>query len=207
MEKYQRIKVKTWFLEYNSEHKIGAIREEINSHRWIPENVKSYLANYREIGNQYGWTGRLLMTDLELRELISSPSIFCFHLIYQNQIAGYFEIEVRENSAEIVYLGLKSNYIGKGLGKSLIQSSINESLKRADKVWLHTCEYDHPNALNSYKKCGFEVIKDTIDEAHYPTTFLETWKISNNRICFSTFVINHFSIGAFFSTYENDQIF
>lgn len=29
----------------------------------------------------------------------------------------------------------------------------------ARRVWLHTCTYDHPNALNNYLKSGFQVFK------------------------------------------------
>jgi hypothetical protein len=29
----------------------------------------------------------------------------------------------------------------------------------ARRVWLHTCTYDHPNALTNYLKSGFKVFK------------------------------------------------
>jgi len=54
------------------------------------------------------------------------------------------------------------DFIGRGLGGALLTSAIENALAWApppSRVWVHTCNRDHPNALNNYQAKGFKIYK------------------------------------------------
>ena len=56
--------------------------------------------------------------------------------------------------------GLTPPFIGRGYGGPLLDSAVQNAFAwGADRVWVHTCNYDHPNALNNYLKSGFQIFK------------------------------------------------
>jgi GNAT superfamily N-acetyltransferase len=75
--------------------------------------------------------------------------------------AGYFELELQANgNVEIVQLGLLPQFIGQGLGGALVSAAVRRAWAAgATRVWLHTCSFDHPYALNGYKARGFNIFK------------------------------------------------
>lgn len=79
--------------------------------------------------------------------------------------AGYVELEQQGTAVEVVYFGLAEAFIGQGLGGWLL----TEGLRRAwavpgtERVWLHTCSLDGPNALANYRARGLEVTGETIE--------------------------------------------
>src|SRR5437588_207303 len=93
---------------------------------------------------------------------------------YDNALAGYYEL--RRNHApsapsyrdeykgevEIAYFGLLPDFIGRGLGSALLTSAIENAWAWAptpSRVWVHTCNRDHPNALYNYQAGGFKIYK------------------------------------------------
>jgi GNAT superfamily N-acetyltransferase len=102
----------------------------------------------------WGWTGRLLKTREELAALLQSPENEVWLFYSGNELAGFFELVRAGAETEIVYLGLLPEWIGKGLGQTLIRTAVAMAGKNGEKVWLHTCERDHPSALKSYLKAG-----------------------------------------------------
>lgn len=36
------------------------------------------------------------------------------------------------------------------------------------RIWLHTDEWDHPNAIRTYERVGFVVYKQQPEKAHTP---------------------------------------
>ena len=51
-------------------------------------------------------------------------------------------------------------FIGRGHGKALLQDAITKAWEfGGNRVWLHTCSLDHPQALSNYLARGFRVFK------------------------------------------------
>src|SRR4030095_14361795 len=53
--------------------------------------------------------------------------------------------------------GLLPEFIGRGLGGPLLTSAIEEAWRTspsASRVWVHTCNLDHPSALGNYQARG-----------------------------------------------------
>ncbi len=166
---YKKVPVRTWFLTFEGNPPdISFPDDSIQVERWTNPPLDEYLEIYKEIGQVWGWSGRLLKSAEELEEILHSPSNEVWLFRKYNEIAGFFELVRAENETEIVYLGLRPAWIGKGLGHKLILSSVSVADPTTCKVWLHTCERDHPGALKAYLKAGFKIEKELILMEYYP---------------------------------------
>jgi GNAT superfamily N-acetyltransferase len=116
---------------------------------------------YREVGKNYYWTDRLGWTEEEIRAYLSQPNVTLWLMTYDAETAGYFELKKSEdNSTEIAYFGLIEKFIGRGLGKHLLTSAVEQAwADGAIRVWLHTCTDDDRAALPNYLKRGFKPYK------------------------------------------------
>jgi len=166
---YKKIPVRTWFLTYAGElPKANSLENSISFKRWENPSVEEYLEIYEEVGRKWGWTGRLLKSTEELTEILQSENYEVWLFKVENKVAGFFELLRSESDTEIVYLGLKPEWIGKGLGRKLIQASVYVAGQNGEKVWLHTCERDHASALQAYQKLGFRIEEEITLMEYYP---------------------------------------
>jgi len=164
---YKQIPVKTWFLKFEGTMPdISSYEKSIQF--WKNPDAEAYLKLYKEVGSAWGWTGRLLMPREELAKILNSVHNEVWLFKVENEVAGFFELVRSENETEMVYLGLKPDWIGKGLGQKLIQAAIAKAGQNGEKVWLHTCERDHESALKAYQKAGFKIEKELISLEYYP---------------------------------------
>ena len=79
-----------------------------------------------------------------------------------DDLVGFFELlyNPQLKETEISYFGLLEQYIGKGIGGYALSEAIKNSFERdINRVWLHTCTLDHPNALKNYIARGMTVFK------------------------------------------------
>jgi len=70
--------------------------------------------------------------------------------------------QIETEDVEIAYFGLLPEYIGRGLGGALLASAIENAWAWSptpSRVWVHTCNRDHPNALANYQARGFKIYK------------------------------------------------
>lgn len=165
---YTPISVKTWFLAFEGPLPDISLPGSIRIEEWENPPVEAYLELYKEVGRAWGWTGRLLKSPEELTTILNSENNEVWLFRTENKIAGFFELVRSESETEIVYLGLKPEWIGKGLGQLLIRASVSMAGQNGEKVWLHTCERDHPTALKAYLKAGFKIKKETVSLEYYP---------------------------------------
>jgi len=97
-----------------------------------------------------------------------------FAAYYDNAAVGYYELrrsyasstashsDEYEGEVEIAYFGLLPDSIGRGLGSALLMTAIENAwawTPTPSRVWVHTCNRDHPNALNNYQARGFKIYK------------------------------------------------
>jgi RimJ/RimL family protein N-acetyltransferase len=122
-------------------------------------STAAYLTLYREIGGPVGWDTRLLMSEAELAELLSSSRSTLYLLRHKENTVGICEFYRSENKeAELQHFGLAASTQGKGLGLPfLLNATAAEFDGGITRIWLHTDEWDNPASQQTYAKAGFTV--------------------------------------------------
>ena len=117
---------------------------------------------YKNIGKKHKWTDRLVWTETQWIDYVSSKKVKTYILKYQNDLAGYFELIFHsdEKEVEIAYFGLLEEFQNKKLGSYLLSQAIKKSFNsKVNRVWVHTCSLDHKNALKNYIARGMKIFK------------------------------------------------
>ncbi|MGI9437600.1 MAG: GNAT family N-acetyltransferase [Geminicoccaceae bacterium] len=111
------------------------------------------------IGAEWTWTARRLMSDAELVDIIRAPMVELNILWIDGVPAGLAEIDRRASpDLELSYFGLIPDFVGKGLGGFFLNWAIDHAWTAGPRrLWVHTCDLDHPNALPVYRRAGFQV--------------------------------------------------
>jgi GNAT superfamily N-acetyltransferase len=123
-------------------------------------DVPFYRFLYSAVGEHWRWRDRLHLTDDQLETVLSDPATTVDVMYVDGVPVGYVELVREAHSTEIAYFGLRSGYIGRGLGKHLLSWGVAQAWSDgAQRVWLHTCNLDSPYALDNYLKRGFSVYK------------------------------------------------
>ena len=117
---------------------------------------------YKQVGKKHRWIDRLIWSDEKWMTYISNKNLETYVISKSDELVGFFELlynpELKET--EISYFGLLEEYIGKGIGGFALSSAIRKAFeKNINRVWLHTCTLDHPNALKNYIARGMTVFK------------------------------------------------
>ena len=120
---------------------------------------------YFRVGEQWDWIDKRPWTDEQWKEYAAAAELCTFAGYYDDVLAGYYELRRdTEGGVEIAYFGLLPEFIGRGLGGALLTSAIEEAWARRGgivptRVWVHTCNRDHPQALANYQARGMIVYK------------------------------------------------
>ena len=118
---------------------------------------------YLRVGNQWDWTDKRPWTADQWKEYATAPELRTFAGYYDDALAGYYELRRdKEGGIEIAYFGLLPEWIGRGLGGALLTSAIERAWRmepNPSRVWVHTCNRDHPQALANYQARGMIVYK------------------------------------------------
>ncbi|MDC1154931.1 GNAT family N-acetyltransferase [Candidatus Pelagibacter sp.] len=136
------------------------IEKECSVKLIFPVNFQINRFFYKNVGKRHHWVDRLIWSEKQWIDYVSSKKIRTYVLKYKNDLAGYFELILHENEIEIAYLGLLEEYQNKKLGSYLLSSAIKNSfIEKPNRVWVHTCSLDHKNALNNYLSRGMKIFK------------------------------------------------
>jgi len=133
-------------------------------------SIAFYRFLYAAVGEPWTWTVRRCLSDAELAAILDDPRVEVNVLWADGVPAGYAELDRRAPpDVELAYLGLMPEFIGQGLGAYLLDWAIHHAWRgRPRRLWLHTCDLDHPRALDFYQKLGFRIYDRRTTEAHLP---------------------------------------
>jgi GNAT superfamily N-acetyltransferase len=122
-----------------------------------PHDLEAYRQLFRKVGEDLMWFSRLIMPDEELRGILGHPEIESYGLYYDATPIGVLELDFKEMpNCELAFFGLAKDVIGGGIGRALMNVAIEKAWARPiNRFWVHTCHYDHPNALGFYRRSGF----------------------------------------------------
>ena len=153
------------YLEINSIEDLNDVNdptEEYSLNLLEPQNFQLNKFFYKNIGKKHKWIDRLVWTENQWIDYVSSEKVKTYVLKYKDDLAGFFELifHSEENEVEIAYFGILEEYQNKKLGSYLLSQAIQKSFKRdINRVWVHTCSLDHKNALNNYIARGMKIFK------------------------------------------------
>jgi GNAT superfamily N-acetyltransferase len=153
------------YLEINSIEDLNKVtdpQEEYSLNLLDPQNFQLNKFFYKNIGKKHKWIDRLVWTENQWIDYVSSEKVKTYVLKYKEDLAGFFELifHSEKNEIEIAYFGILEEYQNKKLGSYLLSQAIQKSFKRdINRVWVHTCSLDHKNALNNYIARGMKIFK------------------------------------------------
>jgi ribosomal protein S18 acetylase RimI-like enzyme len=153
------------YLEINSIEDLNDVNdptEEYSLNLLEPQNFQLNKFFYKNIGKKHKWIDRLVWTENQWIDYVSSEKVKTYVLKYKDDLAGFFELifHSEKNEVEIAYFGILEEFQNKKLGSYLLSQAIQKSFKRdINRVWVHTCSLDHKNALNNYIARGMKIFK------------------------------------------------
>jgi len=120
---------------------------------------------YRRVGEEWLWISKIRMPDAELAAIIQSPLMEIYALAHEGRDEGLLELDFREpGQCEFVSFGLTERLVGIGAGRWLMNRALELAWSRpVDRVWLHTCTFDHPAALAFYQRSGFRPFRRQVE--------------------------------------------
>ncbi len=124
--------------------------------------IQTYNDAYHYLWTDGGaWYLDKIYKKTEFKQELLSPAIFYFLIYDADQAIGYFKIKKNviapfpeSHCIEIEKLYLLKEYIGKGIGKTIMEFIVSRSKEQARPVlWLKVMESSPAKYL--YEKCGF----------------------------------------------------
>ena len=115
---------------------------------------------YTAVGWRWAWYGRLAWDYARWLRYVSG-AVETWVAYVSGTPAGYFELEAQADAnVELAFFGLMPSFVGKGLGGALLSDAVRHAWEQGTRrVWVHTCDLDHPRALANYQARGFRVFK------------------------------------------------
>lgn len=131
----------------------------------IGGDLARYRRLYREVGEPWLWSSRVLTADAALQEILDDPQVEALALHADGADIGLLELDFRvAGECELAFLGVVPGAIGNGAGRFLMSAAIQRAFARpVARFWLHTCTLDHPGALAFYLRSGFRAYKRAVE--------------------------------------------
>ncbi|BBK43834.1 N-acetyltransferase [Allostella vacuolata] len=133
--------------------------------RAAPPTVGFYRFLYDSVGWDWLWFVRRRMPDERLAAIIGDEAVEVYVLYAAGTPAAYVELDFRQGpDVELAYLGVLPEFAGRGFGGYLLDWAIDSAWSRAatTRLWIHTCSWDQPRALQLYQKAGFQPFRQEV---------------------------------------------
>ena len=153
------------YLEINSVKDLNEVvkpNKDCSLNLLEPINFQLNKFFYKNVGKKHKWTDRLVWTEAQWIDYVSSKKVRTYVFKYKNDLAGFFELIFHsdEKEVEIAYFGLLEEFQNKKLGSYLLSQAIKKSFNnKVKRGWVHTCSLDHKNALKNYIARGMKIFK------------------------------------------------
>ena len=125
---------------------------------------------YTAIGGDWFWIDRLSWSYQDWMNYLNRNNLETWLFTQKGFPFGYCELEQNDRDVEIVYFGLLPAFAEQGLGGWALTCAAQRAWERgASRVWVHTCDLDHPAARENYRSRGFveyqqETKRETLPE-------------------------------------------
>ncbi|MBZ0218794.1 MAG: GNAT family N-acetyltransferase [Fimbriimonadaceae bacterium] len=160
------------YLEMHSAppRKSGVARPDLTLEQVENPDPVWYRGIYSAIGEEFLWFSRIVMPDDKLCDILQDPKAEVFALRKNSRDAGLLELDLRRlPDIEIAFFGALPDMVGDGAGRWLMTRALELAwAHKPDRVWLHTCSFDHPAALPFYIRSGFTPYKRAVEVVDDP---------------------------------------
>jgi GNAT superfamily N-acetyltransferase len=138
--------------------------------RAVAPTTSFYRYLYDTVGGPWTWIERRHLADATLAAIIRDPAVEVHVLWVEGVPAGYVELDGRRPpDLEIAYFGLVPEFLGRGLGRFLVDWAVDHAWRtRPARLWVHTCDVDRPRALPLYQKAGFRIYQTRSETVTLP---------------------------------------
>ncbi|MGD9509147.1 MAG: GNAT family N-acetyltransferase [Geminicoccaceae bacterium] len=138
--------------------------------RVIEPELDWYRDLFRRIGTDWLWFGRLVTPDAEALAAIRDPMVEVYALTQDGRDEGLLELDRREApDIELAYFGLTPRVQGRGAGRWLMDQALRRAwAHRPRRFCVHTCSFDHPDAIAFYIRSGFRPYRRAVEVADDP---------------------------------------
>ena len=153
------------YLEINSIQDLNEVIQPTKDYSLNLLNPINFQLNkffYKNIGKKHKWIDRLVWTETQWIDYVSSEKVKTYVFKFKDDLAGFFELifHSEKKEVEIAYFGLLKEFQNKNLGSYLLSQAIKKSFEeKINRVWVHTCSLDHKYALNNYIARGMKIFK------------------------------------------------
>ena len=143
---------------------VAVPRADVRLHRERCPSIEFYRFLYDAVGAAHHWVDRKLLGDEQLERILTDAPVEVFVLRVGHAPAGFSELDRRRSGEiELAYIGLLPQFVGQGLGRYLLDWTLRQAWSYCPRrVWVHTCDLDHPAALPLYLKAGFTVYDERV---------------------------------------------
>ncbi len=133
---------------------------------------------YSAVGGAWYWIDRLGWTYADWLKYLDRPEMATWMITEHGTPAGYFELEKQsDDDVEIVYFGLLPQFLEAGIGGWALTECVEKAWAMgAQRVWVHTCNLDHPRAIANYLARGFQVFKTETKSEELPAKPRGPWQ-------------------------------
>ncbi len=140
-------------------------RQDLSLEKVDAPGLDWYRGIYRTIGENWLWFTRLQMEDRALHIILESDHTEVYILRSGGKDIGLFELDISDfPDIELAFFGTVPDQQGSGAGRWMMTHGLQHAwVKSPKRVWLHTCNLDHPAALPFYVRTGFTPYKFGID--------------------------------------------
>ena len=124
-----------------------------------------FRALFAKVGGPWLWYSRLILSDEDLTAIIHDPMVEVRVVEQAGVPEGLMELDFRQDGeVELSFFGLTAVLIGTGVGRWLMEEAIDRAFSTPiRRLWVHTCNYDHPAALPFYQHSGFKPYRFALD--------------------------------------------
>ncbi len=135
------------------------MKSALQLRQWsAPVDRDVYRSLFRAIGEPWLWQGRLIVDDTRLGAILDAPTTQVHVATRRDGVGvGLLELDFAvPQSVELAYFGLVPGMTGHGHGRWLMAHALRLAWRPGiTRVWVHTCDLDHPAALGFYIASGF----------------------------------------------------
>lgn len=163
--------ITTWSYEMLSPDQFAAAQELPDFEvRALVNRIPGFIRFlWSAVGEPWYWSDRFGWTDEDWSKLAEDPDTHFWVGYTGGSPIGFFELHQHEKSVEIHFFGLLPEFIGKGYGGHLLNDAIVHSWELgAERVWLHTCNWDGPYAVANYEARGFRLFDEKTSMEEVP---------------------------------------